>query len=68
MTGLATINAIIARWSDRYRALALSHALNGASVAGVVFTPLWAGLPIRRGAQSRIGAPFRIAGLVPYGR
>jgi MFS family permease len=40
VTSGAAINAMIAPWFDRDRPKALSHALNGASVGGVVFTPL----------------------------
>jgi MFS family permease len=37
----AAINAIIAPWFVRARPAALSMAYNGASVGGVVFSPLW---------------------------
>jgi MFS family permease len=37
----AAINAIIAPWFVRVRPAALSTAYNGASVGGVVFSPLW---------------------------
>jgi MFS family permease len=40
-TSSAAINAIVSRWFDRERAKALSMALNGASVGGVFFAPLW---------------------------
>lgn len=40
----AAINAILSPWFDRRRPAALSLAFNGASVGGVAFTPLWAGL------------------------
>ena len=40
-TSSAAINAMIAPWFDRQRPKALSLALNGASVGGVVFAPLW---------------------------
>jgi MFS family permease len=36
----AAINAMIAPWFDRDRPKALSHAFNGASVGGIIFTPL----------------------------
>jgi len=58
-TGGAAINAMIAPWFERRRAAALSLAYNGASVGGVVFSPLWValilvlGLP---GAAALIGA------------
>jgi hypothetical protein len=37
----AAIIAMVSPWFDRRRAVALSHALNGASAAGILFTPLW---------------------------
>jgi MFS family permease len=37
----AAINAILAPWFVRARPAALSMAYNGASVGGVVFSPLW---------------------------
>jgi MFS family permease len=37
----AAINAIIAPWFLRARPAALSMAYNGASIGGVVFSPLW---------------------------
>lgn len=39
--GAAAVNAIIAPWFVRSRPAALSMAYNGASVGGVVFSPLW---------------------------
>lgn len=44
LTSGAAVNAIVAPWFDRRRAPALSMAYNGASMGGVVFTPLWAAL------------------------
>jgi predicted MFS family arabinose efflux permease len=32
---------MVSPWFDQRRALALGHALNGASVGGIVFAPLW---------------------------
>jgi hypothetical protein len=40
--GAAAVNAIIAPWFVRTRPAALSSAYNGASVGGVIFSPLWA--------------------------
>jgi len=37
----AAINAMVAPWFKRRRPVALGHALNGMSVAGIVFVPLW---------------------------
>lgn len=39
--GAAAINAIIAPWFVRNRPKALSTAYNGASVGGIIFSPLW---------------------------
>jgi MFS transporter len=39
--GAAAVNAIIALWFVRERPKALSAAYNGASVGGIVFSPLW---------------------------
>ena len=50
-TSGAAINAMVAPWFERERAKALSLAFNGASVGGLVFTPLmialiaWTGFP-----------------------
>jgi hypothetical protein len=41
-TGAAAINAIVAPWFVRMRPAALGMAYNGASIGGVVFSPLWA--------------------------
>jgi hypothetical protein len=37
----AAINAILTPWFERQRPMALATAYNGASVGGVVFSPLW---------------------------
>lgn len=42
--GAAAVNAIIAPWFVRSRPAALSMAYNGASVGGVIFSPLWVAL------------------------
>ncbi|MGJ7498516.1 MFS transporter [Variovorax sp. RT4R15] len=47
--GAAGINAIIAPWFANRRPLALAKAYNGASVGGMVFSPLWAVLIDRVG-------------------
>jgi hypothetical protein len=39
--GAAAMNAIIAPWFVRGRPAALASAYNGASIGGVVFSPLW---------------------------
>jgi len=40
-TGAAAINAIVSPWFVRVRPAALAMAYNGASIGGVVFSPLW---------------------------
>jgi len=45
--GAAALNAIIAPWFVRTRPKALSMAYNGASLGGVIMSPLWAGLIAR---------------------
>lgn len=47
--GAAGINAIIAPWFVDKRPLALAKAYNGASIGGMVFSPLWAVLIDRAG-------------------
>lgn len=42
VTSGAAINAYVAPWFERRRPAALAMAYNGASVGGVVFTPVWA--------------------------
>lgn len=42
--GAAAINAIVAPWFIHHRPKALSTAYNGASVGGIVFSPLWVAL------------------------
>ncbi len=44
MTSGAAVNAIVAPWYARGRPVALSAAYNGASVGGVVMSPLWVAL------------------------
>ncbi|MCO6417739.1 MFS transporter [Siccirubricoccus sp. KC 17139] len=40
-TGGAAINAMVSPWFDRRRPAALSTAYNGASIGGVLLSPLW---------------------------
>jgi MFS family permease len=42
--GAAALNAIVAPWFVRSRPAALATAYNGASVGGVIFSPLWVAL------------------------
>lgn len=39
--GAAAVNALVAPWFDRRRPAALGMAYNGASLGGVIFSPLW---------------------------
>jgi MFS family permease len=41
LTSGAALNAIVAKWFDRDRPMAIALAFNGASVGGVLFVPLW---------------------------
>jgi MFS family permease len=43
-TSGAALNAMVAPWFDQARPKAISLAFNGASVGGLVFTPLWSAL------------------------
>lgn len=42
--GPAGINAMVSPWFNRRRPAALSMAYNGASIGGVIFSPLWVAL------------------------
>lgn len=42
--GAVAVNAIVSPWYSRDRPSALSKAYNGASVGGVIFSPLWVAL------------------------
>jgi hypothetical protein len=42
--GAAAINAVIAPWYSRGRPLALAKSYNGASIGGLIFSPLWVAL------------------------
>ncbi|MET0741830.1 MAG: MFS transporter [Microvirga sp.] len=42
--GAAAVNAIVSPWFVRKRPSALSTAYNGASIGGVIFSPLWVAL------------------------
>jgi uncharacterized membrane protein len=61
--GAAAVNAIVAPWFVRARPAALAMAYNGASIGGVIFSPLWvaaigiAGFPL---ASAAIGAAMML--------
>jgi len=63
-TGAAAINAMVSPWFVRRRPAALSTAYNGASVGGVVLSPLWvaliAGLGFA-GTAALVGAAMALA-------
>ena len=44
MTGGAALNAMVSPWFVRRRPAALSMAYNGASIGGMIFSPLWVAL------------------------
>jgi predicted MFS family arabinose efflux permease len=48
----AALNAIVAPWFDQDRPKAISTAFNGASVGGLLFTPLWSALASAFGLAS----------------
>ncbi|MDR6215911.1 MFS family permease [Paracidovorax wautersii] len=47
--GAAGINAMVSPWFVQHRVAALSRAYNGASIGGMVFSPLWGALIARWG-------------------
>ncbi len=49
LTSGAALNAMLAPWFVRRRPAALSMAFNGASMGGVLFSPLWVALIVRLG-------------------
>lgn len=50
-TSGAAVNAMVAPWFDKDRPKALSHAFNGASIGGVIFTPMLVWLTASIGFQ-----------------
>lgn len=42
--GAVAVNTIVAAWYHKNRPVALSKAYNGASIGGVIFSPLWVAL------------------------
>jgi len=58
-TSGAAINGMVAPWFEKERPQALSLAFNGASIGGLIFTPLWVALIARFGfplAATMVGA------------
>ena len=66
MTSGAALNAMIAPWFVRRRPAALSMAFNGASMGGVVFSPLWVALIGVMGFPRAAGIVAAAAILVPW--
>ena len=63
-TGAAAINAMVSPWFARRRPAALSTAYNGASVGGVLLSPLWVALIAAldfTGAAAAVGAVMVLA-------
>ncbi len=63
-TGAAAINAMVSPWFVRRRPAALSTAYNGASVGGVVLSPLWVALIASlgfAGAAALVGVAMALA-------
>ena len=63
--GGAAINAIVAPWFTKTRPAALSMAYNGASIGGVIFSPLWVVLIGAIGfASAAIGAGVTMVAVI----
>lgn len=63
--GAAAVNALIAPWFVRRRPAALGMAYNGASVGGIVFSPLWVFLIAQAGfAQAALWVGVAMVGVV----
>jgi cyanate permease len=67
-TTMAAISTVLALWFDRQRGLAISLALNGASVAGFVVTPVLSALSQRHGLVTAVAetALALLALIVPF--
>jgi len=63
--GAAAVNALIAPWFVRRRPAALGMAYNGASVGGIVFSPLWVFLIAQAGfAQAALWVGVVMVGVI----
>ncbi|MDX2155654.1 MAG: MFS transporter [Hyphomicrobiaceae bacterium] len=62
----AAINAIVSPWFVRNRVGALGMAYNGASIGGLVFSPLWVGLIALWGFPAATGAVGAVTVLVVW--
>ncbi|MBC7799566.1 MAG: MFS transporter, partial [Gemmatimonadaceae bacterium] len=70
-TGPAAINAMVSPWFARRRPAALSTAYNGASVGGVMLSPLWVALIVAvgfAGAAAAVGVAMIVAVWILSGR
>jgi len=63
LTSGAAINAMVSPWFDRRRPAALGMAFNGASMGGVIFSPLWVALigPLGMGRAALLVAAVLLA-------
>lgn len=65
--GAVAVNAIVSPWYTRDRPSALSKAYNGASVGGVIFSPLWVALIAQlgfAGAAAAVGSSMILIALL----
>ena len=65
--GAVAVNAIVSPWYIRDRPSALSKAYNGASVGGVIFSPLWVALIAHlgfAGAAAAVGSSMILVALL----
>ena len=62
--GAVAVNAVVSPWHVRTRPMALAKAYNGASIGGVIFSPLWVALIAYFGfgaAAAAVGAVMILA-------
>ncbi|MCE2646894.1 MAG: MFS transporter [Burkholderiaceae bacterium] len=65
--GAVAVNAIVSPWYTRERPSALSKAYNGASLGGVIFSPLWVALIAQlgfAGAAAAVGISITLVALL----
>lgn len=67
MTSGAALNAMVAPWFDRRRPAALGMAFNGASLGGVIFSPLWVALIAALGFGAAVVAVALVMALTVLG-
>lgn len=65
--GAVTVNAIVSTWYVADRPVALAKAYNGASIGGVIFSPLWVALISLLGfAQAALLVGITMTGVVTF--